>query len=109
MTGGTSLAPAVAPGDCAVYEVSSEGVREIVNCFPDLGDVILQAFIARRHLLREPGHFTGLRVIGSLYSRGTHRVRDFLTRNRVPYTWLDLETDPQVKQLLKQFGLSEAD
>ncbi len=109
LTGGPSLVSAVARGNCEVYEVSSEGVREIINRFPDLGDVILQAFIARRQLLREPGHFTGLRVIGSRYSRGTHRVRDFLTRNRVPYTWLDLETDPQVKQLLKQFGLSEAD
>src|SRR4051812_28377334 len=69
LTGGPSLVSAVARGDCAVYEVSSEGVREIINRFPDLGDVILQAFIARRQLLREPGHFTGLRVIGSRYSR----------------------------------------
>ena len=50
-----------------------EGVREIVNRFPDLGDVIMQAFIARRHLLRESGNFTGPRVIGSRYSRDTLR------------------------------------
>ena len=48
-------------------------------------------------------------MIGSRYSRDTFRVRDFLAKNRVPFTWLDLEADPQVKQLLKQFGLSEAD
>ena len=109
LTGGPSLVSAVARGDCEVYEVSSEGVREIINRFPDLGDVILQAFIARRQLLREPGKFTGLRVIGSHYSRDTHRIRDFLARNRVPFTWLDLEADPQVGQLLKQFGVSEAE
>ena len=48
-------------------------MREIVNRFPDLGDVIMQAFIARRHLLRESGNFTGPRVIGSRYSRDTLR------------------------------------
>ncbi len=109
LTGGSSLITAVARGDCEVYEVSAEGVREILNRFPDLGDSILQAFIARRQLLRESGKFTGLRVIGSRYSRDTHRIRDFLTRNRMPFVWLDLEADSQVKKLLQQFGLNEAD
>ena len=48
-------------------------------------------------------------MIGSRYSQDTFRVRDFLAKNRVPFTWLDLEADPQVKQLLKQFGVTEAD
>ena len=89
--------------------MSAEGVREVLNRFPDLGDVILQAFIARRHLLSQAPHFTGLRVIGSRYSRDTWRIRDFLTKNRVPFTWLDLEADPQVDQILRQFGVSEGD
>src|SRR5947209_7106072 len=96
LTGGPSLVSAVARVDCDVYEVSAEGVREIINRFPDLGDTILQAFIARRHLLRESGVFTGLRVIGSCFSRDTWRIRDFLTKNQVPFTWLDLEDHPEV-------------
>jgi thioredoxin reductase (NADPH) len=48
-------------------------------------------------------------VIGSRYSRDTFRIRDFLAKNRVLFTWLDVEADPQVKQLLKQFGVTEAD
>jgi thioredoxin reductase (NADPH) len=109
LTGGPSLISAISRGDSEVYEVSAEGVREILNRFPNVGDVIMQAFIARRHLLRESGDFTGLRVIGSRYSRDTHRIRDFLSKNRVPFTWLDLEADPQVDQLLKQFGVSEGE
>ena len=80
-----------------------------LNTCPDLADIILQAFIARRQLLRESGDFTGLRVIGSRYSQDTFRVRDFLSRNRVLFTWLDLEADSQVGQLLKDFGVSEAE
>jgi thioredoxin reductase (NADPH) len=55
------------------------------------------------------GNFTGLRVIGSRDSKDTFRIRDFLAKNRVLFTWLDLEADLQVKQLLKQFELTEAD
>jgi thioredoxin reductase (NADPH) len=92
-----------------VYHVSADGLRQIINTHLELGDTILQAFIARRQLLRESGTFTGVRVIGSRYSQDTFRIREFLAKNRVPFTWLDLETDPQVNQLLKEFGVTEAD
>jgi thioredoxin reductase (NADPH) len=59
--------------------------------------------------LRESPDFVGLRVIGSRYSTDTFRVRDFLAKNRVLFTWVDVETDPEVDRLLKHFGLSEAD
>src|SRR5207244_8194604 len=62
-----------------------------------------------RQLLRQSPDFTGLRVIGSRYSADTFRVRDFLAKNRVLFTWVDVETDPQVDRLLKQFGVTEAD
>ena len=81
----------------------------MLNQCPGLSDIILQAFIARRQLLRESPNFIGLRVIGSRYSPDTFRVRDFLARNRVLFTWVDLETDPQVDRLLKEFGVTEAD
>jgi len=109
LTGGRSLVSAVAQTDCEVYEVSPDALKRLINDHPDLGDMILQAFLARRQLLREPGALTGLRVIGSRYSQDTFRVRDFLTKNRQPYTWLDLEGDPGVMELLKQFQVSEAD
>jgi len=109
LTGGAALATAVARRQSRAYEISAEGVREILNRFPALGDVILQAFIARRHLLRQSGRFTGVRVVGSRYSPDTLRILDFLSKNRVPYTWIDLEADPQVGQLLRRFGVSEAD
>ncbi len=109
VTGRPAIVSAVARTDGEVYEVSSAALRELLNNHPDLGDLVMQAFIARRQLLTGSGRFTGLRVIGSRYSRDTFRLRDFMSKNRVPYIWLDLEADPQVQQLLEQFGLSEAD
>ncbi len=64
----------------------------------------MQAFLARRHPLTQSGGFTGLRVIGSRYSKDTFRIREFLAKNRVPFLWLDLKTDPEVGQLLEQSG-----
>src|ERR1700731_657232 len=109
LTGSPKLVSAIARTDCEVYAISEPTVRQILNGDPQLSDVILQAFIARRQLMREPGVFTGLRVIGSRYSRDTFRIRDFLAKNRVLFTWLDLEGDPAVNQVLQQFGVSEAD
>ncbi|WP_020465474.1 FAD-dependent oxidoreductase [Singulisphaera acidiphila] len=109
LTGNPAVVSAVARGDCEVYEIASEGLKQILSRCPDLSDIILQAFIARRQLLREPGNFTGLRVIGSRYSQDTFRIRDFLAQNRVLFTWLDLEANPQVNLLLQQFGVSESD
>src|SRR5712691_1536627 len=107
--GGPAVASAVARGDCEVYELSREALKLVLNQRPALSDLILQAFIARRQLLRESPEFTGLRVIGSRYSPDTFRIRDFLAKNRVLFTWLDVETDPEVDRLLKQFGVTEAD
>src|SRR5207248_2540362 len=98
-----------ARGDCEVYEVSGDALRSALNQCPVISDLILQAFIARRQLLRESPNFTGLRVIGSRYSPDTFRVRDFLSKNRVLFTWVDVETDPNVDRLLKHFGVSESD
>src|SRR5262249_16477223 len=109
VTGLPAVVSAIARGRCEVIEFSGEALRRLLNQCPDLSDIILQAFIARRQLLHPSPAFTGLRVVGSRYSADTFRVRDFLTKNRVLFTWVDLETDPQVNGLLRQFGVTEAD
>jgi thioredoxin reductase (NADPH) len=109
VTGQPAVVSAVARGDCEAYEITGEALRRALNQCPGISDIILQAFIARRQLLRESPNFTGLRVIGSRYSPDTFRVRDFLSKNRVLFTWVDVETEPNVDQLLRQFGVTEAD
>ena len=109
LTGRASVISAVARGECEVTEVSGEALRGALNQCPALSDIILQAFIARRQLLRESPDFVGLRVIGSRYTTDTFRVRDFLAKNRALFTWVDVETNPEVGRLLQHFGMTEAD
>jgi thioredoxin reductase (NADPH) len=109
LTGGPSLVDVVARTACATLVVSSEDVRDLIQRRPALGDLLLQAFIARRQLLRQSDAFAGVRVIGSRHSRDTFRVRDFLARNRVPFAWLDLESNEDVGELLTHLGVSRSD
>lgn len=109
LTGAPAVFTAIAKDHCEVIEISGEALRHVLNQSPALSDIILQAFIARRQLVRESPNFVGLRVIGSRYSPDTFRVRDFLARNRALFTWVDIESDPEVDQLLKEFNITEAD
>jgi thioredoxin reductase (NADPH) len=53
----------------------------------------------------------GIVPVCGLSGPGTRptRVREFLAKNRVLFTWIDVETDPHVDRLFKQFGVTEAD
>jgi thioredoxin reductase (NADPH) len=52
--------------------------------------------------------YEGIRVIGLRWSPTDHAVRDFLSRNRIEYKWLDPETMPEAVDLLKEKGLDDA-
>jgi thioredoxin reductase (NADPH) len=45
--------------------------------------------------------FRGIRVVGYNYSPKSHQVKDFLAGNLLPYQWLDIETSPEAKELLR--------
>jgi thioredoxin reductase (NADPH) len=47
----------------------------------------------------------GVRVIGHRFSKQSHDVRDFLTRNRFPVRWLDVERDGEARELLAVAGV----
>src|SRR6202171_5735374 len=81
LTGNPAVVSCIAKTDCEVYELSHALLRQVLNRDPQLSDLILQAFIARRQLMRESGEFTGLSVIGYRYSKDTFRIRDFLAQN----------------------------
>src|SRR5206468_3583875 len=88
------------PGEAIV--LSLDALRAVVAGNQQLGDLLLTAFIARRAIL--VGRGSGLRLIGSRLSPDTRRLREFLTRNRIPHGFVELESDPQADELLR--GLS---
>lgn len=62
--------------------------------YPVLDD-LLQDWLAHFH-----PEFQGIRVIGDRWSADSHRIKDFLARNQIPYRWLDIERDADAPKLL---------
>ena len=47
---------------------------------------------------RQP--FDGIRVAGALWSPQSYAVKEYLSRNQVPYQWIDVEQDPPMRELV---------
>jgi thioredoxin reductase (NADPH) len=52
--------------------------------------------------------FEGIRVVGPRWSLRDYQVRSFLSRNQVPYVWLDPERDDQAVELLRRFNVGDS-
>jgi len=48
-----------------------------------------------------PLPYEGIRVAGTLWSPSSHRVKDFLARNLIPYQWLDIEKDAEAQAMVE--------
>ena len=85
-----------------VLAIPVEGLRRIIATIPRLSDKILATFMARRsELMGAAAHAT--RVVGSRFSPDLLRIREFLTRIRLPHEWLDPDADADVEALLGHF------
>src|SRR5215211_344659 len=103
LTGQAMYLTAVVSEAGEVLSVPRERLKEVVTEEPNLSDVILKAFLARRSYMMRTG--LGLRIIGSRHSAEAARLREIAARNRVPHVWIELEENPNKAQaLLGRFG-----
>jgi thioredoxin reductase (NADPH) len=49
--------------------------------------------------------FEGIRVLGHRWSLKDHEVRNFLSRNHVPYRWIDVAASEDAAKLLEERGI----
>jgi thioredoxin reductase (NADPH) len=69
--------------------VSREALRTVVSGDTRLGDLIMNALVSRRATIIEAE--SGGRLIGYGTDPATRQLREFLTRNRVPHRFIDLD------------------
>ena len=91
--------------DGRVLQLSTDELRRAVDELPELGETIVKAFLMRRTLLLGSG-FEGVKIIGSRFSPASHRLREFASRNAIPFRWIDLDTDEEAEALLRQLNIS---
>jgi thioredoxin reductase (NADPH) len=92
----TLLSARVAEAGEAVF-VSREELRRVISTDPRLGDLITNALIGRRAMIIEVEG--GARLVGSGNDPATRRLREFLTRNRVPHRFIDIDSSELVAPL----------
>jgi len=94
------------PGE--VIELDHKALLGLVQTDSELSDILMRAFILRRVELIAAG-VGDLILIGSVHSAGTLRIKEFLMRNGHPYSYIDLEQDPDVQNLLDSFQIVASD
>ena len=92
-----------APGE--FLEISAEELRSVIAKDAELSEILMRAFILRRLALINAG-YGNLILMGSRHSAQTLRLREFLTRNGQPYTYVDLDTDETSQELLDRFHIT---
>lgn len=90
--------------DTHLIRVDPAGFRRMVSAEPDIGEIIMRAFILRRVGLIQSGQ-GGVTLAGSAHAADTVRLRSFLIRNGYPYRLLDTDVDEDTRHLIDGFGL----
>ncbi|RPJ87201.1 MAG: pyridine nucleotide-disulfide oxidoreductase [Acidobacteria bacterium] len=88
-----------------LIELDRERLLALVQTDSELSEIIMRAFIFRRLELISQG-LGDVVLIGSNHCSGTLRVKEFLTRNSHPYSYIDLDRDVDVQQMLDRFQVS---
>jgi thioredoxin reductase (NADPH) len=105
LTGRRSLVCARMGEAGEVIELTPEEMQALVQTDVGISQVLMTAFIFRR-LELIANHVGDAVVIGSPHSPGTLRIKEFLSRNGHPYTYLDLDKDSGVQEMLDKFKVS---
>src|SRR5688572_14904286 len=91
-----------------VVRVKRADFRKMLSAEPDIGEIVMRAFILRRvGLIRySQGAVT---VIGSARGADTLRLERFLSRNNYPHRLLNVDTDRAADALLARHDVSLSD
>jgi thioredoxin reductase (NADPH) len=108
LSGRRSIGTLRVPESTELIEIDRKDILGLIQTDVQLGEILMRAFILRRVELIAQG-VGDVVLAGSAYCQGTLRVKEFLTRNGHPYTFVDLDRDPGVQDLLDHFAVGPED
>ena len=88
-----------------IIEMDRQQMMALLQSDPEIGDILMRAFILRRVELVAAG-VGDVVLIGSTNSARTFQIKEFLMRNGHPYSYIDLERDLDVQALLDNFHIT---
>jgi thioredoxin reductase (NADPH) len=91
-----------------VHRIAPASFRRLMAEEPELSDILLEAFQARREILTHNGASRGLEIIGSAMDPVSLALRTYAARRRLPHLWFDADSVAG-HSLLKAASLTSAD
>src|SRR5919202_2319179 len=85
-----------------LIELDRQHMLALLQTDAELGGILMRAFILRRVELVTAG-MGDVVLVGSMHSAATLRIKEFLMRNGHPYSYIDLDRNPEVQNLLDGF------
>jgi thioredoxin reductase (NADPH) len=92
LTGQTAYLMARVSEAGRIHRISRGRFRRLMATEPDLSDILLRTFLARRDLLREGPAARAIAIVGSELSAESLALRTFAARQRLAYLWLDADS-----------------
>ncbi|HTR70596.1 MAG TPA: FAD-dependent oxidoreductase [Mycobacteriales bacterium] len=108
LTGQTAylLARVVTAG--RIHRLNPARFRDLMNDDPEISDLILRSFLARRALLQDSAAARSIEIIGPSMSSAALALRTYAARQRLPHLWFDSDTDGG-RALMNTLELSPTD
>jgi thioredoxin reductase (NADPH) len=94
--------------DGRVHRIAPAQFRRLMAEDPELSDILLEAFRARREILRQNGASRGLELIGSAMDSASLALRTYAARRRLPHLWFEADSVAG-QSLLQAASLTSAD
>jgi len=105
LSGRRSLVKVRVKDSGSIVRVDRRNLQELVQNDSELSEILMRAFILRRLELIANGWGDAV-LLGSKISPGTLRIKEFLSRNGHPFSYVDIDGDSDVQPLLDHFGVS---
>jgi thioredoxin reductase (NADPH) len=82
--------------------------RRLMAEDPELSDILLEAFRARREVLRQNRASRGLELVGSAMDSASRALRTYAARQRLPHLWFEADSVAG-QSLIEAASLTSAD
>ncbi len=89
----------------SLVRIDRAKLQELVQNDSNLSEILMRAFILRRLELIANG-WGDVVLLGSRSSPGTLRIKEFLSRNGHPYSYVDIDGDSGVQPVLDHFRVT---
>ena len=108
ISGKRSLLKARVTSGGSVLELTREKVLTLMAKDTELGDILMEAFVARRLLMIQLGEGNVV-LFGTKRSSRSLALREFLTRNGHPFSYMDIDSDSFSDAFMKKLGVRSED